>query len=136
MGLGTDQDPGVALLVGWLLPGAGHWYIARRSRAVLYGLTVVGLFAAGLCMGGVGSVSVYEHNWAFLLQIFDGPLAIAAAVASRLARAAIPPSRVTDLGLTFTLVSAALNVLVMADAYYRCGRSEDEVPDKAEERAA
>jgi hypothetical protein len=135
----TAKDPGKALLLAWLLPGAGHWYAAQRTRAVLYALTVIGTFVVGVWMGGLATVSVSGHKWAFLLQMFDGPISIAVAVASHMAEAAREaalaagdavtsaptPSRLTDLGLTFTLVSAAFNVLVMADAYYLADKSED-----------
>ena len=113
-------------MLAWLVPGAGHWYAARRVRGALYGLTVAGVFAAGLVMGGLASVSVYGHKWAFLLQVFDGPITIAAAVASHVTSAQPVPSQVADLGLTLTLVSAAFNVLVMADAYYLADKPEDE----------
>lgn len=126
---GTMKDPGKALLLAWLVPGAGHWYAARRRRAILYAVAVIGTFLAGIWMGGVATVSITVHKWAFLLQLFDGPIAMATAIASRAAetahQAGPAPSRLTDLGLTFTLVSAAFNVLVMADAYYLADRPED-----------
>lgn len=123
----VGKDPGKALLLAWAVPGGGHWYIARRGRAVLYALTVLGTFAAGVLMGGLGIVSVTGHKWAFLLQIFDGPISIAAAVLSHHGPAAggPAPTRLADLGLTFTLVSAAFNVLVMADAYFLADKTED-----------
>ena len=120
------KDPGRALLLAWLLPGAGHWYVARRGRALLYGWAVLGMFAAGLLLGGLATVSVVGHKWAFLLQVFDGPMTIAAAVASHVLEAKPIPSQLADLGLTLTLVSAAFNVLVMADAYYLADKPKDE----------
>lgn len=136
----TGKDPGVALLLAWLLPGAGHWYIEQRGRALLYGLAVIGMFVAGLWLGGLASVSAHEHSWAFLLQLFDGPISIAASTAQHAAQAAHAapgatpaaneafggPTRLTDLGLTCTLVSAAFNILVMADAYYLADKKEGE----------
>ncbi len=143
------RDPGRALLLSWLLPGAGHWFIGLRGRAVLYGTSVIGIFLIGLWMGGLATVSVYGHKWAFLLQVFDGPLALAAAVGQHLAQqaAAAPtatawlksiaspsPSPLADLGMTFTLVSAAFNVLVMADAFYQADRPAEE-PETAKPEA-
>jgi len=136
-------DPGKTLLLAWLVPGAGHWLLHRRGRALLYGASVIGVFIAGLLMGGLQTVSVYGHKWAFALQIFDGPMAIAAAVAHHLVAvgsqaagvaadsllrrlASTEPSQLTDLGMTFTLVSAAFNVLVIADAFYLADKPEDE----------
>ncbi len=154
MAQATAKDPGVALLWSWLIPGTGHWYGGRRGRATLYGGTILVLFAIGVVLGGLPSVSVAGHKWAFLLQIFDGPLTLLTAIGSfllyqtphwagetlsrtlgcKLPLAEISPSRFTDLGLTFTLVSAALNVLVMADAYYLADRPDE--AEKAEEAAA
>lgn len=120
------KDPGRALLLAWLLPGAGHWYTARRGRAALYGLAVIGVFVGGLLMGGLATVSVVGHKWAFLLQVFDGPMTLATAVMSHVLAAKPVPSQLADLGLTLTLVSAAFNVLVMADAYYLADKPKDE----------
>ncbi len=139
--IAAGKDPGKALLLAWLLPGAGHWFIGLRGRAVLYGASVIGIFLVGIVMGGLATVSVAGHKWAFLLQAFDGPLALATAVAQHLAQQAVaasraaewlsrlaspPPSPLTDLGMTFTLVSAAFNVLVMADAFYLADRPAEE----------
>lgn len=133
----AGRDPGRALLLAWLVPGAGHWFAGLRGRALLYGVSVTGLFVAGLAMGGLVTASVYGHKWAFLLQLFNGPLAVAAAVGHYAAQQALAganaaawlkglvspgPSPVADLGMTFTLVSAAFNVLVLADAYYLADR--------------
>jgi len=133
-----DRDPGKALLLSWLFPGAGHWYIARPGRALLYCAAVVGVFAIGLVMGGLSTVSVAGHKWAFLLQVFDGPITlatsllghpdIAAKFGYKAATSMPPPSRMADLGLTCTLVSAAFNILVMADAYYLADKPLDLVP--------
>ena len=136
-----DRDPGKALLLSWLLPGAGHWYIARRSRALLYGVAVIGVFAIGLVMGGLSTVSVDGHKWAFLLQVFNGPITLVTALLHHPAVAKVlsleigppNPSRMADLGLTCTLVSAAFNVLVMADAYYLADRPLDEVTAESED---
>ena len=122
----TSRDPATTLLLAWLLPGAGHWYAGRHGRGALYGCSVIAIFAVGLAMGGLATVSVTGHKWAFLLQVFDGPIAIAAAVASYLIESKVDPSQLADLGMTFTLVSAALNVLVLADAFYLADKPENE----------
>lgn len=45
------RDPYLAALLAWLLPGAGHWYQRRRSKAVLYFLCILGTFGYGLWLG-------------------------------------------------------------------------------------
>lgn len=126
MATARARDPGRTLLLAWVVPGGGHFYTGRLGRAALYCLTVTVVFAAGLAMGGLSTVSLHGHKWAFMLQMFDGPLAVGTAVASHVLRSPVNPSQLADLGLTFTLVSAAFNVLVMADAFYLADKPEDE----------
>jgi hypothetical protein len=45
------RDPFLAALLAWLVPGAGHWYQRRRSKAVLFFVCIVGSFGYGLWLG-------------------------------------------------------------------------------------
>lgn len=38
------------LAVAWLLPGAGHWILGKRRRAVVFALVVVLAFATGVLL--------------------------------------------------------------------------------------
>ena len=40
------------LIVGWLVPGAGHFLVGKWRRGVLLALSIVGMFALGLLMQG------------------------------------------------------------------------------------
>jgi hypothetical protein len=86
------KDPALAVLLAWLVPGLGHWYQGRRTKAALYFLCIMGLFAFGLYLGGGGKFSdpyqkkhpigygraVYcsfrkdDWRWPYLLQIGAG----------------------------------------------------------------
>lgn len=46
----------VALLLAWIVPGLGHWYLGFKRRAWRITLGVVGLFMGGLLVGGIDSV--------------------------------------------------------------------------------
>lgn len=49
---GVDlRDPFLAAILAWLIPGAGHWYQRRRSKAVLFFVCIVGTFGYGLWLG-------------------------------------------------------------------------------------
>lgn len=45
------RDPFLAAILAWLVPGAGHWYQRRRSKAVLFFLCITGTFSYGLWLG-------------------------------------------------------------------------------------
>jgi hypothetical protein len=46
------KDATLAALLAWLLPGLGHWYQGRRGKAVLFFVSIMGLFCYGLYLGG------------------------------------------------------------------------------------
>lgn len=45
-----------ALVLAWLLPGAGHFFLGQVRRGVLIGVGVLGLFFSGLFVGGIDVV--------------------------------------------------------------------------------
>jgi hypothetical protein len=45
------RDPYVAAILAWLIPGLGHWYQRRRSKAALFFLCILGTFGYGLWIG-------------------------------------------------------------------------------------
>jgi hypothetical protein len=46
------KDPPWAAFLAWLLPGLGHWYQGRKSKAALFFICIMGLFVYGLYLGG------------------------------------------------------------------------------------
>jgi hypothetical protein len=42
------KDPALAAFLGWLVPGWGHWYQGRRAKAVLFFVSIMGIFSYGL----------------------------------------------------------------------------------------
>ena len=80
-------NPKTAALLAWLFPGLGHLYQGRRFKGVLFMVSIVGLFVAGMTIGAgkvayastmpftpVGSY-VYD-GWPFLCQSGIGVVAI------------------------------------------------------------
>jgi hypothetical protein len=45
------KDPAVAAFLAWLIPGLGHWYQGRKSKAILLFVCIMGTFAYGLYLG-------------------------------------------------------------------------------------
>ena len=48
--------PLVALIVAWLIPGAGHVYLGRTVRGIIIFLTISATFWTGVALGGVMTV--------------------------------------------------------------------------------
>lgn len=108
----------LAVLFAWLLPGAGHWYIGQRGKAVVFCFLLVTMFTLGVLLTQGGGVDTGRHLYAFLLQAFAGIPAVVTLVLT--AGALEPPaSKLSDFGMLLTLVAGALNILLIADALFR-----------------
>ena len=101
------------MLVGWLIPGAGHVLMGRPAKGVALFVIVIGLFAAGLAQHGnlewIGSDIVSKV--CFLVRLGSG---IPAALGF------IPKLAVGDLaheyaevGGVYTTVAGGLNILAV-----------------------
>lgn len=83
------RDPVLAGILAWAIPGAGHWYQGRRTKAALFFVCIVGTFFYGLWLGG-GRV-VYaswgstpdEKRLPYVCQAGAGLIAMPAVIQSR-----------------------------------------------------
>lgn len=74
----------LAAFLGWLLPGAGHYYQGRKFKAAIYFSSVMMCLVIGLVVSGgrcvYASWNGTEKRWQFALQAGVGLPAIPAAV--------------------------------------------------------
>jgi hypothetical protein len=68
----TGARAAVAVFLAWLLPGAGHLYVGRRTRGLVILLSIAGLFWAGVAMGGVLTVDPHSEPWWYYAQMVTG----------------------------------------------------------------
>jgi hypothetical protein len=114
-------EPGTLVLLclaAWLLPGAGHLWMGRRQKGIVFLLAMPAMFAIGLAL----------HGRVFPFELSE-PLVGLAAVANLLAGAPWMIARMIDAGAgtvtawtyeygnCFLIVSGLLNFLVILDAY-------------------
>ena len=65
--------PLLAMMLAWLIPGAGHFYLGRRVRGVILFLAVTLTFWAGMAMGGVMTVDPKgENQYWFIGEMMTG----------------------------------------------------------------
>jgi hypothetical protein len=72
------RNPGVAALLAWLIPGAGHLYQGRTAKGLLFFVCIMGTFSFGLWGIGGGKV-VYASSpgdqpwrWQYYCQLGVG----------------------------------------------------------------
>lgn len=117
----------IAVAASWLLPGAGHWLLGHRLRAVLLGMLLLGTFWWGEAIAGGYAVTRKEHPIFFYGQIGNGLSAVladrippwadvapnpGAPAADKIDRK-IPPGLAT--GILLTSISGLLNLLLILE---------------------
>lgn len=61
-----------ALLLGWLVPGAGHLLLSRTRRAIIIFVTLTATFWSGMAIGGVTTIDPRAERWWFIAQMLNG----------------------------------------------------------------
>jgi hypothetical protein len=109
----------VVLIVGWLLPGAGHFMLKKWWRGLLLFTSVIAMFVLGIMMQG----KVYTANTGDILDMLgfvgdvgSGVLYFAAQIMD-LGRGAIHIA-VADYGTKFIIVAGLLNIMAAIDAHH------------------
>jgi hypothetical protein len=110
-----------AILLGWLVPGAGHLYLGRRGKALLFFAAIGALFVLGVAMDSRLEVTLtLDDLLASLFSIAQMAAGLPYVVARFLGYGSDPRSVTSvtfEYGNTFTAVAGLLNILVVLDAH-------------------
>lgn len=105
------------LIVGWLVPGAGHFLVRKWGRGALLALAIVSMFVLGLAMQG----KVYSgaHDILEILGLAGDLGSGLLYVVSRVLGLGADSVQVTtaDYGTRFIVVAGLLNVIAAVDAH-------------------
>jgi len=107
-----------ALILGWLIPGAGHVLLGKWVRGVLIFASIVIMFSIGIALQG----KVYAPNMGDLLDMLGFAGNLGAGGLYLLARmmgwgAQAVQIAVADYGTKFIVVAGLLNVIAAVDAH-------------------
>ena len=114
------QSGGLVLLclAAWAIPGAGHLWLRRRSKGVIFLIALPLMFAIGLAIQGRLFPFNLSEPLAGLAALADVGIGIPYFVASWLGFGAGQVRAVTyEYGNAFVVVAGLLNLLVVIDAY-------------------
>jgi hypothetical protein len=121
----TVDEPRVAkgglvrlCLAAWLIPGAGHFWLGRRKRALVLFAAILGMFAFGLAMQGQ-FFSFRSESYLRTLGFFaEMCVGVAMPAAIFFGYSGGDPYFVSsDYGTAFLVTAGMLNVLTILDAY-------------------
>jgi hypothetical protein len=117
----ASAEPGVLALVcvaAWLVPGAGHLYLGRRQKAIVFCAALLTMFGFGLLLEGRIFPFELSEPLVALAAIADLGLGLPWVVARLAGAGAGTVTAVThEYGNTFLIVAGLLNFLVILDAF-------------------
>jgi hypothetical protein len=107
----------VVALVGWLVPGGGHFLLKEKKRSVIIFIAIVLTFCIGIYVGSIGVIDpVGAWPW-YLAQILNSPLV--AVVGHFSAGGGFPVyGRPSEIGQIYTSIAGLLNLLCVVNAVY------------------
>ena len=114
----TGTSPTLALIAGWLIPGAGHLLLGKWVRALLLAVSILAMFAIGIALHG----KVYQPNTGEPLDMLGFAGDLGAGLLYGLARLlgwgeAPVLVAVADYGTKFIVVAGLLNIVAAVDAH-------------------
>ncbi len=110
--------PALVLLLGWLIPGAGHLFLGKWVRGILLFASILGMYLIGLGLQG----KIYSTNSGDILDLLGfagqlglGLLYVLARVFSWGANSVL--ITLGDYGTKFLVVGGLLNLISAVDAH-------------------
>ena len=110
--------PALALLLGWLVPGAGHMLLGKWVRGLLLFAAIVGMFAIGLGLVG----KIYMPNTGEVLDMLGFVGQLGSGLLYMMARlfgwgASSATTTLNDYGSKYLVACGLLNLIAAVDAY-------------------
>ncbi len=104
-------------LLAWLIPGAGHFLLKEKKRALIIFATIILTFCAGLYLGSIGVINPVGAKPWYVAQIMNSP--IVAALGSVATTGNYPVfGRPNEIGQIYTSIAGLLNLLCIVNAVY------------------
>jgi len=104
-------------LMGWLIPGAGHFLLKEQKRAIIIFTTIVLTFCAGIYVGSIGVIDPVGAKPWYAAQILNSPMV---AVLGHLTAGGTFPvyGKPNEIGQIYTSIAGLLNLLCIINAVY------------------
>ena len=107
------------MVLAFLVPGAGHYYLGYRRRALAFFAIVVFMFVVGLSIDG--NLYTLKESGRALLRVLASFGSMGSGILYFAAKAMGPHGDVTSItyeyGTTFTLTAGLMNLLLVLDCF-------------------
>lgn len=111
------KNPYIAMMLAFVVPGAGHFYLGRRRRAAIFFAIVILMFVVGLGIDG----KIYIAKAGNILTLLATLASMGSGILYFLARLTGPWGDIASItyeyGTAFTLTAGLMNLLLVLDSY-------------------
>ena len=104
-------------MLAWLIPGAGHFAINKRTHAFIIFFTIVITFAVGLYAGSLAVIDPGGSKPWYAAQLMNSPFVTLLGNIS-VSRADRVYGRPAEIGQIYTSIAGLLNLLCIVNAVY------------------
>jgi len=106
-------------LLGWAIPGAGHFIIGERKRSVIIFVTILLTFCAGIYIGSIGVVDLTSRNPVYVkvAQVMNTPVVFWLSDYASV-RGLYVYGWPGEVGQVYTMTAGLLNLLCIVNAVY------------------
>ncbi len=104
-------------LLAWLVPGAGHLMLGKKTHAIVIFVTIVVTLCIGLYIGSIGVINPVGAKPWYVAQVMNTPVV---AALGQLTRGGDYPvyGRPNEIGQIYTSITGLLNLLCIVNAVY------------------
>jgi hypothetical protein len=103
--------------LAWLVPGAGHYALNEKRRALVIFVSIVLTFLVGLYVGSIGVIDpVHARPW-YAAQVMNTPLVMLLGRISTTGNYRVY-GRANEIGQIYTSIAGLLNLLCIVNAVY------------------
>lgn len=105
------------IVIAWLIPGSGHWFLGKRTKAlVILGLILITL-AAGLLLSDFRNVRFGDNPFYYVGRYGAGLVWLATIWLTQHTPRGIIPFRYFEIGLLYVCIAGALNAVVVLNLF-------------------
>jgi len=116
-------------LLAWVVPGAGHYMLKEKKRAIIIFATIVLTFCIGLYVGSIGVINPADAKTWYLAQIMNSPMVAALGHLTTTApENYLVFGKPNEIGQIYTGIAGLLNLLCIVNAVYLahlCGTNRE-----------
>jgi TM2 domain-containing membrane protein YozV len=125
MSEGSMKSKYTALILGWLVPGLGHFYAGKRQKGIVFLVAIMASAITGLAIGNFRNVYFAADHYQFYAEIGNGLFTLAGSFLMKVSRTAPIESAanaaflagIAPIGDLYLMVAGLLNFIVAANAF-------------------